>query len=70
MSPKNRRGEYMAWYWMTWSLANVLGPTVGFWLISHIGYSMFWVTICMLTSISLLLNFKLQRIPIQTVQTS
>lgn len=70
MSPKDRRGEYMAWYWMTWSLANVIGPTLGFWLISHVGYSMFWIVIGSLTSISLLLNFRLQKIPIDLLKNN
>jgi len=67
MSPKARRGEYMAWYWMTWSLANVLGPILGFSLISHIGYSMFWVLIFSISVLSFLLNFKLQKMPLNTV---
>lgn len=70
MSSKTRRGEYMAWYWMTWSLANVLGPTFGFSLISHIGYSLFWILIFAITFIGLFLNFKLQKIPLNTIKAA
>ncbi len=67
MSPVERRGEYMAWYWMTWSLANVIGPTFGFSLIDAIGYRWFWMFILVVSMAALVLNARLQKIPLNSV---
>jgi len=41
-SPVDRRGQYMSGYFMTWSLANISAPLLGFHIISIAGYSTFW----------------------------
>lgn len=42
MSPAPRRGEYMAWYGMVWSLTHVIGPMIGLNFISTFGFNVFW----------------------------
>ncbi len=56
MSPGSRRGEYMAWYWMTWSLTNIAGPVVGLTLVEMFGFSFFWVFISIFVGLSFLMN--------------
>jgi MFS family permease len=60
MSPGNRRGDYMAWYWMTWSVAKILAPTLGLAFIGFWGYDWFWVLLVILTGISLWLHVKVK----------
>ncbi len=52
-SPENR-GQYAGMYTMTWSLAQVAGPTGGTWIASHVGFTvLWWITagLCLLTAI-------------------
>lgn len=42
ISPEENRGDFMAWYYMSWSLSNVLAPTLGFGLIAWLGFQSFW----------------------------
>ena len=58
LSTDDRRGEYMSWYWMSWSTANVLGPSLGFLLIAQLGYPFFWTMMILLLAISFFLNTK------------
>ena len=44
-SPPDRRGQYMSGYFMTWSLANILAPLLGFKIISTSGYPTFWIVL-------------------------
>lgn len=53
MSPAGKRGQYTAWYWMVWSLANILGPTLGLGLADELGFEIFWVLITGLALVSL-----------------
>ena len=59
MSPLSKRGEYMAWYWMTWSLANITGPSLGLAFVDEFGFSVFWVCLTIIVGLSLLLNVGL-----------
>lgn len=59
MSQEHNRGNYLAWYFMTWSLANVTAPTVGFSFIESYGYSYFWIFLSLLIGISLVMNLIL-----------
>jgi predicted MFS family arabinose efflux permease len=58
MSPAKRRGDYMAWYWMTWSMSKILAPTIGLGFIGFFGYESFWVVLGVLTGISLWMHIK------------
>ncbi len=57
MSPPNRRGDYMAWYWMTWSLTKVVAPTLGLSFIAIFGYDAFWIVVTLITGVSLWMHF-------------
>ncbi|MCI4671398.1 MAG: MFS transporter [Bacteroidia bacterium] len=59
MSPEENRGDFMAWYYMTWSLSNVLAPTLGLGLIAIAGYQVFWAAIVGLGLIALLVYNRL-----------
>ena len=59
ISHESRRGEYLSWYWMTWSLANILGPLVGLAFADEFGFAPFWIVIGLLMAASLLLHWRL-----------
>jgi predicted MFS family arabinose efflux permease len=59
ISPDNRRGEYMSWYWMAWSLTNILGPTLGLSFIDEFGYPAFWIFMMGLMGISFGIKWKI-----------
>lgn len=59
LSSDDRRGEYMSWYWMSWSMANILGPSMGFLLIANFGYHFFWAFLLLLLCGSLMLNTRI-----------
>jgi MFS family permease len=56
MSPVDRRGEYMAWYWMIWSVTNIAGPVIGFSFAEQFGFSAFWIFTSLMAVASLLIN--------------
>ncbi|MCB0644387.1 MAG: MFS transporter, partial [Phaeodactylibacter sp.] len=56
MSPPARRGEYMAWYWMTWALTLIAGPWLGLTLAEYVGFDGFWLFLGSLSLISLVMN--------------
>lgn len=58
MSPAKQRGDYMAWYWMTWSVSKILAPTLGLGFIGFFGYGWFWIVLAVLTGISLWMHYK------------
>jgi MFS family permease len=58
LSTDDRRGEYMSWYWMSWSVANILGPSFGFLIAANFGYDFFWGFLVLLLSISYILNYR------------
>ena len=42
MSEKSNRGEYMSYFWMTWSVVNIVAPVVGLSFMDFFGYDAFW----------------------------
>jgi predicted MFS family arabinose efflux permease len=42
------RGQYAAGYTISWSAAQVLGPSAGFYLAEHYGYHVLWVVLILL----------------------
>ena len=42
------RGQYAAGYTVAWSIAQVVGPTCGFYLAEKVGYSPLWISIVVL----------------------
>lgn len=44
IAPPNRRGEYMGYYQMTFSLAFILGPWIGIQIYEHWGSSVLWIS--------------------------
>ncbi|MCO6487870.1 MAG: MFS transporter [Phaeodactylibacter sp.] len=57
MAPAARRGEYMAWYWMTWSLNGILGPVLGLAFVEQWGWGLFWVGLAGLAGASWWMNW-------------
>jgi len=51
-SNENNRGEYAALYTISWSVAQIIGPLYGAFLIEYGGYSLFWWCICGICIIS------------------
>lgn len=58
-APAGLEGSYMAYYWMTWSLCNVLGPSLGLAFIGEFGYNPFWLLLLGLGLVSLLIYARL-----------
>lgn len=53
-SEESNRGEYAGLYTIAWSVAQIIGPIYGAFLIDYGGYSLFWwviTGICLLTSV-------------------
>nr|WP_068892165.1 MFS transporter [Pedobacter panaciterrae] len=46
------RGQYAAGYMLCWSIAQVVGPTAGFFIAEKYGYNPLWILICILMLIS------------------
>lgn len=42
------RGQYAAGYTLSWSVAQVIGPSAGFYLAEHFGYNWLWVLLFLL----------------------
>jgi MFS family permease len=59
MSPVTKRGDYMAWYWMTWSLSSIAGPVIGLTFAGAFGFSAFWIFACLLALISFIMYLVL-----------
>jgi predicted MFS family arabinose efflux permease len=58
LAPDTKRGEYSAWYGMTWSLTNVAGPAIGLSFADEFGWSAFWILIAVMAAGSMLLYRK------------
>ncbi|MFK7971019.1 MAG: MFS transporter [Bacteroidia bacterium] len=56
LSPDSMRGEYSAWYGMTWSLTHIAGPALGLAFIDELGYPAFWSCLAVLCIVSLVLH--------------
>lgn len=55
-SDDDNRGAYMSWYWMTWSMTNILGPFIGLNFSGKFGFEAFWVLAIGLTGLSIMMN--------------
>ncbi len=60
-SPVSRKGDYMAWYWMAWSVVNIIAPTAGLTIASVAGFSVFWMGLAGTTGISMVLMWIYMR---------
>ncbi|MEZ4684853.1 MAG: MFS transporter [Bacteroidia bacterium] len=58
LAPEHMRGEYSAWYGMTWSLTNVAGPALGLAFVGQFGWPAFWIGLSALGMSSLILYKK------------
>jgi predicted MFS family arabinose efflux permease len=65
LSPENRRGEYMGYFQMTFSLALMIGPWLGTEILDLFGSEVLWIATFIFSTISALLFFffKEKRIP-------
>ena len=59
ISPKTNRGDYIAWYWMVWSLVSITGPVAGLWFAEAFGWPVFWVALLALAGLGWGLNRRL-----------
>jgi MFS family permease len=49
---RSNKGEYMAAYGLSYSLANVLAPLAGTQIIYHFGFNSLWITVCFTAAIA------------------
>jgi predicted MFS family arabinose efflux permease len=61
-SNANNRGEYAALYSISWSIAQIIGPIYGSFLIKYGGYQLFWWCICCICVITALGFFTLNHL--------
>ncbi|MEO0899789.1 MAG: MFS transporter [Bacteroidota bacterium] len=61
LSPDKNRGNYMAVYYMAWSLSNILAPTLGFWIIGLLGFNAFWLLLLGFGALAFLANDRIGR---------
>lgn len=61
MSEKSNRGEYMSYFWMTWSVVHIVAPIIGLSFMDFFGYNAFWFFLFGLSMISLAINWKLNQ---------
>lgn len=59
MSSPDRRGDYLGWYWMTWSLTAILAPSFGFAFIELFGFVSFWVGLLVLMMVSFVMHWRM-----------
>lgn len=56
MSAPQQRGNYMSWYFMTWSVTNITGPLVGFAIIHALGFKFFWLVLLVMGLLALFIK--------------
>ena len=61
MSPESRRGDYMAWYWMTWSFALIVAPFGGLTIAGWLGFDFFWISVAVLTAVTAFATISARR---------
>ena len=61
VSPIAKRGEYMAWYWMTWSLGMIISPLAGFSFAEEFGFDTFWGALIGLVGIGFSIQIMLNK---------
>lgn len=59
-SKKGNQGEYLALYGMTFSVAFIIGPNIGMYLLKNYGYSTLWSTMAGILVLSVLLLYWLK----------
>ena len=64
MSPPSRRGQYMSAYFVTWSLANICGPLVGFALVDSYGWGIFWMVLLVMGLASIAIQRNVYRLSV------
>ena len=60
LSPPNKRGSYMGFYSMMWSLTHIAGPAIGLGIVGLFGFSALWIFILFIILASVLINIKLK----------
>lgn len=60
-SPPGRRGDYMAWYFMAWSLSNIIAPVAALAVAEEFGFATLWIALTVLTTIALFLLWRLSK---------
>ena len=61
LSPDSRRGTYMSYFWMAWSITQILCPIVGLNFADKYGFESLWMLLFVLIGVSLILNVASQR---------
>lgn len=61
ISPENRRGEYIGYFQMTFSLALIIGPWFGIKILDLFGSQILWITSFILCGISVMMFFPLMK---------
>jgi MFS family permease len=60
LSPRSKRGSYMSWFWITWSLVNILGPVLGLGYAGEFGFHSLWVLLAVLNLISAIIFIRIR----------
>lgn len=61
ISTKKNRGEYMAYFWMIWSLVHITSPPISLAFMEYFGNDAFWFFLFGLSMISFGINYYLQK---------
>ncbi len=61
MSTKSNRGEYMAYFWIMWSVVNIAAPIGSLMFIDYFGFEAFWVFLFAMSMVSLGFNYWLKK---------
>jgi predicted MFS family arabinose efflux permease len=61
LSPDSRRGTYMSYFWMAWSMTLILCPIVGLNFADKFGFSSLWILLFVVMVFSLIFNVISQR---------
>ncbi len=66
IAPKERRGQYMGIFQMTFSLAFAIGPWMGTMVLQYMGASTLWIGSFFLCSISAIMMLKVQSVGVES----
>ncbi len=64
---RGNKGEYMALYTISFSVANILDPNIGMHLVAKYGYSTLWIFCVFVLGISIMLLFWLKRLYLKPI---
>lgn len=62
-SPEDQRGNYQAWYWMTWSLASISAPLIGLPFAERFGFDTFWFLVAGVVALCVVINLVQREVP-------